>query len=85
MLDAARHARIDAGHPLSDLRYETFGSSGTLPPEAFRVRLKGSDIELELPRERSMLDVLTASGFEVISDCPRGDCGLCAIDVVAVD
>lgn len=85
MLDAARHAWIGAGHPLTDLRYETFGSSGTLPTETFRVRLKGSDVELEIPRERSMLDVLNASGFEVISDCKRGECGLCAIDVVEVD
>lgn len=85
MLDAARHAWTGAGHPLADLRYETFGSSGTLPTETFRVRLQGSDVELEVPRERSLLDVLNASGFEVISDCKRGECGLCAIDVVAVD
>jgi vanillate O-demethylase ferredoxin subunit len=85
MLDAARHAWIGAGHPLPDLRYETFGSSGTLPTETFRVRLKDSGVELEIPRERSMLDVLNASGFEVISDCKRGECGLCAIDVVDVD
>jgi vanillate O-demethylase ferredoxin subunit len=85
MLDAARHAWIGAGHPLPDLRYETFGSSGSLPTEAFRVRLKGTNLEFEIPRERSMLDVLNASGFEVISDCKRGECGLCAIDVVGVD
>ncbi|WP_369725965.1 2Fe-2S iron-sulfur cluster-binding protein [Bradyrhizobium sp. LLZ17] len=85
MLDAARHAWIGAGHPLADLRYETFGSSGTLPTEAFRVRLKGSDVELEIPRERSMLDVLNASGHDVMYDCKRGECGLCAIDVVEVD
>ena len=85
MLDAARHAWIGAGHPLPDLRYETFGSSGTLPTETFRVRLKGSDVELEIPRERSMLDVLNASGHDVMYDCKRGECGLCAIDVVEVD
>ncbi|WP_409190030.1 PDR/VanB family oxidoreductase [Bradyrhizobium sp. RDM4] len=85
MLDAARHAWIGAGHPFADLRYETFGSSGTLPTEAFRVRLKGSDVELEVPRERSMLDVLNASGHDVMHDCKRGECGLCAIDVVEVD
>jgi vanillate O-demethylase ferredoxin subunit len=85
MLDAARHAWIGAGHPLPDLRYETFGSSGSLPTEAFRVRLKGTDLEFEIPRERSMLDVLNAAGHEVMSDCKRGECGLCAIDVVAVD
>lgn len=85
MLDAARHAWIGAGHPLPDLRYETFGSSGSLPTEAFRVRLKGTNLEFEIPRERSMLDVLNAAGHEVMSDCKRGECGLCAIDVVAVD
>ncbi|MBR0830445.1 oxidoreductase [Bradyrhizobium manausense] len=85
MLDAARHAWIGAGHPLPDLRYETFGSSGSLPTETFRVRLKGTDLEFEIPRERSMLDVLNAAGHEVMYDCKRGECGLCAIDVVAVD
>ncbi|GLR88846.1 PDR/VanB family oxidoreductase [Bradyrhizobium iriomotense] len=84
MLDAARHAWLGAGRPLPDLRYETFGSSGSLPTEAFRVRLKGSDVEFEIPRERSMLDVLNAAGHEVMYDCKRGECGLCAIDVVDV-
>lgn len=85
MLEAARHAWESAGRPLSDLRYETFGSSGSLPTETFRVRLKDSNIEIEIPRERSMLDVLNASGHEVMSDCRRGECGICAIDVVDVD
>ncbi|MBH5388802.1 PDR/VanB family oxidoreductase [Bradyrhizobium diversitatis] len=85
LLDAARHAWIGAGHALPDLRYETFGSSGTLPTEAFRVRLKDSNIELEIPRERSMLDVLNACGHDVMFDCKRGECGLCVIDVVEVD
>ncbi|TPQ27755.1 oxidoreductase [Bradyrhizobium guangdongense] len=85
MLDAARHAWIGAGHPLADMRYETFGSSGSLPTETFKVRLKGTDLEFEIPRERSMLDVLNAAGHEVMYDCKRGECGLCAIDVVAVD
>ncbi|UPK33868.1 PDR/VanB family oxidoreductase [Bradyrhizobium sp. 186] len=85
MLDAARHAWIGAGHPLTDLRYETFGSSGSLPTEMFRVRLKDSGVEIEIPRERSMLDVLNAAGHEVMFDCKRGECGLCAIDVVEVE
>ena len=84
MLDDARHAWTGAGRPLSDLRYETFGSSGSLPTETFRVRLKDSNVEFEIPRERSMLDVLSAAGHEVMSDCKRGECGLCAIDVVDV-
>ena len=29
--------------------------------------------------------LLNEAGFEVMSDCERGECGVCAIDVVAVD
>lgn len=83
--DAARHAWTAAGRPLSDLRYETFGSSGLLPTESFRVRLKDENVEIVVPRDRSMLDALNDAGFEVMSDCRRGECGVCAIDLVASD
>ena len=85
MLDAARHAWEATGRPLTDLRYETFGSSGLLPTEAFRVRLKDDGVEFVIPQDRSMLDVLNDAGHEVISDCRRGECGVCAIDVVGVE
>ena len=85
MLDAARHAWADAGRALADLSYETFGSSGLLPTEAFRVRLLDAGVELVIPSDRSMLDVLNEAGHEVISDCRRGECGVCAIDVVGID
>lgn len=85
MLDAARRAWNDAGRAPADLRYETFGSSGLKPTAEFRVRLKDTDTELVVPPGSSMLDALSAAGFEVISDCQRGECGVCAIDVVAVD
>lgn len=85
MLDAARHAWRAAGRPLADLRYETFGSSGLLPTESFRVRLKDENVEIEVPRDRSMLDALSEAGYEVMSDCRRGECGVCALDLVASD
>ena len=85
MLEAARRAWNDAGRAPADLRYETFGSSGLLPTAEFRVRLKNSDTELVVPQTSSMLDVLNEAGFEVMSDCQRGECGVCAVDVVAVD
>ncbi|WP_342727050.1 PDR/VanB family oxidoreductase [Bradyrhizobium sp. B097] len=85
MLDAARRAWEASGRAMTDLRYETFGSSGLLPTEAFRVRLRGEGTEFVIPRDRSMLDVLNEAGHEVMSDCRRGECGVCAIDVVDVD
>jgi ferredoxin-NADP reductase len=85
MLEAARRAWNDLGRAPADLRYETFGSSGLKPTAEFRVRLKNTDIELVVPQNSSMLDALNGAGFEVISDCQRGECGVCAVDVVAVD
>ena len=85
MLEAARRAWNNAGRAPADLRYETFGSSGLLPTAEFRVRLKNSDAELVVSPNSSMLDVLNDAGFEVMSDCQRGECGVCAVDVIAVE
>jgi dimethylamine monooxygenase subunit B len=85
MLDAARRAWAASGRAITDLRYETFGSSGRLPTEAFRVRVKDAGLEFMIPQDRSMLDVLNDAGCEVMSDCRRGECGVCAIDVVDVE
>lgn len=85
MLEAARSAWNAAGRAPADLRYETFGSSGLMPSVAFRVRLAGSDAEIIVPQNRSMLAALNEAGYEVMSDCERGECGVCAINVVSVD
>jgi ferredoxin-NADP reductase len=85
LLEAARHSWAAAARQPADLRYETFGSSGLLPTESFRVRIDNSSREIVIPQNRSMLDVLNEAGFEVMSDCQRGECGVCAIDVIAVD
>jgi ferredoxin-NADP reductase len=85
LLEAARRSWTSAGRLAADLRYETFGSSGLLPTESFRVRIDHSSREIVVPENKSMLDALNEAGFEVISDCQRGECGVCAIDVIAVD
>jgi vanillate O-demethylase ferredoxin subunit len=85
LLDAARRSWASAGRAPSDLRYETFGSSGLLPTEPFRIRIDPTGQEILVPDNQSMLDALNGAGFEVMSDCQRGECGVCAIDVIAVD
>jgi vanillate O-demethylase ferredoxin subunit len=85
MLEDARGAWAATGRAPSDFCYETFGSSGRFASQPFRVRIKETGAEFTIPADRSMLDVLSAAGHDMISDCRRGECGVCAVDVVAVD
>jgi ferredoxin-NADP reductase len=84
MLDAARKAWAKAGRPIADLRYETFGSSGRFAPQAFRVKIPRHNLDISVPADHSLLDELEMAGVQAIYDCRRGECGLCAMDVIAV-
>jgi ferredoxin-NADP reductase len=83
MMEAARRAWQRAGRPPADLRFETFGSSGRHAAQAFTVRLPRHGRDIQVPADRSLLDVLEAEGIEVLNECRRGECGLCALDVVS--
>jgi vanillate O-demethylase ferredoxin subunit len=85
MLDESRRVWSRLGRPMTDLRFETFGSSGAHAAEAFRVRLPQLDREILVPENQSMLDALESAGIGVISDCRRGECGVCAINIVGVE
>lgn len=81
MLEAAKSAWRHAGRPLALLRFETFGNSGHRPAEAFIVSLPRLGLELTVPANRSLLDVLEQAGVAMIADCRRGECGLCALPI----
>lgn len=85
MLEAIKRAWQAAGRPLEHLRFETFGSSGRLPTQAFQVRIPRHGLTLTVPTDSTLLDALEAAGVQTLSDCRRGECGLCAMDVLAVD
>ncbi|MGC4897493.1 PDR/VanB family oxidoreductase [Micromonospora sp. DT31] len=82
MLHAARQAWAATGRPPGRLRFETFGSSGTAPAAPFVVRVPDAGVEAHVPADRTALDVLAEAGIEVMSDCLRGECGLCLVDVL---
>ncbi|MBK6865946.1 MAG: oxidoreductase [Ideonella sp.] len=84
LLEAARAAWDSAGRPAADLRFETFGNSGAHAAEPFWVELPRHGLRLEVPAERSLLDVLEEAGVATLNDCRRGECGLCALDIVSV-
>jgi vanillate O-demethylase ferredoxin subunit len=85
LLGAARRAWAAAGRPPASLVFETFGSSGHAAPRDFVVRIPRLGREVRVPADVSMLEALEAAGVGVLSDCRRGECGLCALDVLAVE
>ena len=85
LLDAARRAWADAGRPLADLRFETFGSSGRFAPQAFRVQIPRHQMDITVPADCSLLDALELAGLQTISNCRRGECGLCTMEVLALN
>ena len=84
MLEAIKRAWGTAGRPIADLRFETFGSSGRLPTQPFRLKLPRHGVDIIVPSDTTLLDALEQAGVPAISDCRRGECGLCAMDVLAV-
>jgi vanillate O-demethylase ferredoxin subunit len=85
LMDALRRAWTARGLPPAHLRFETFGNSGSWPAGEFTVHIPELDREVKVGRDRSMLDALEEAGIEVISDCRKGECGLCTLKVLQVE
>jgi vanillate O-demethylase ferredoxin subunit len=83
LMEQAREAWSHSGRAAADLRFETFGNSGTRAAEAFWVELPRHGLRFEVPAERGLLDMLEEHGGATLSDGRRGECGLCALDIVA--
>jgi vanillate O-demethylase ferredoxin subunit len=86
LLDAAREAWERSGRAIGDLRFETFGNTGRHAAVPFWVELADrGGRRIDVPADRSLLDVLEDAGIAALSDCRRGECGLCALQVVRTD
>jgi ferredoxin-NADP reductase len=85
LLDTARSAWRAAGRAAAHFRFESFGSGGHYANQPFTVALPRYGLELAVPARQSLLATLEAAGVELLSGCRRGECGLCAVDVLACD
>ncbi len=85
MLEAVQRQWRRSGRPIDQLRFETFGSSGHLAAEPFKIRIPRLGTEIDVAANQTMLEALEAAGIEMIFDCRRGECGLCALDILEVD
>lgn len=85
MLSAVKEAWQACNRPLENLHFETFGTSGAKANEAFKLKVPRHDLEIEVKHDESLLEVLERNGVQTLYDCQRGECGLCAMDVLSVE
>lgn len=85
LLAAIQRAWAGEGRAAADLRFETFGTSGSRPSRAFRAIVPRHGVEVEVPVGATLLDALEEAGVEVLYDCRRGECGLCRVRVLTAD
>jgi ferredoxin-NADP reductase len=85
MLEAVKRCWREQWRPQEKLRFETFGSTGHHPSEEFVVSIPHLQREFVVPRNRSLLEALEAEGVEMISNCRRGECGVCVVNILGAD
>ena len=83
--EIALTAWAHAGKPRADLRYETFGSCGCFAPQAFRLQVPRHKLDITVEAQTSLLETLDSGGIRAMYGCRRGECGLCAMNVLALD
>ncbi|MGQ1838749.1 PDR/VanB family oxidoreductase [Kocuria turfanensis] len=82
LMDAVRRAWAERGLDRTGLRYETFGNSGWFEAEPFLVRIPRLGVEAVVGSDESMLEALEREGVDMMSDCRKGECGLCQVKVL---
>ncbi|ROT45882.1 PDR/VanB family oxidoreductase [Pusillimonas sp. NJUB218] len=85
MVHAVQAAADALGWPTGRVRSELFSSGPTVNDVAFDVELRASGRVVHVGRDVSILDALTQAGVSVLSDCRRGECGLCPLPVLDTD
>ncbi|MGW2541500.1 PDR/VanB family oxidoreductase [Kitasatospora sp. NPDC001574] len=81
MLAAVQRA-LD-GSPAASLHFERFGAAPITDGEPFTVRLGTDGPALDVPADRSALDVLREARPDLAYSCHQGFCGTCEVRLLA--
>ncbi|GAP85124.1 putative phthalate -dioxygenase oxygenase reductase subunit [Rosellinia necatrix] len=68
------------GYPRSHVHFEEFGGGAVGTGDPFEVEVEATGKVLPVPREKSLLQVLNDSGFDIDSSCLAGNCGACMVE-----
>lgn len=84
MIEAARAGGRVLGWDDDRIRFEVFNAAHRPEDVDFEVKTK-SGRTIRVGAGTTILDALEVAGVDTLSDCRRGECGLCSTDVVACD
>ncbi len=85
LMDAVRDM---SGHwPFGSVHFESFGvdAAARRADRAFAVDLSRSGTRIEVPANRSILEMLRANGHAIRSSCEAGSCGSCRTGLISGD
>ena len=84
MINAARSLAEKSKIPASKIHVELFvnteSESGNTP---FEVEIASTGQIVSVAENQTIVEALEEAGVDVMYDCQRGDCGICATDVIA--
>ncbi|KAJ8130517.1 hypothetical protein O1611_g3113 [Lasiodiplodia mahajangana] len=80
MTEEAQNLTRKLGYPRSQLHFEEFGGAAAGTGDPFEAEIKATGKILQVPGNKSLLQILNEAGFDVDSSCEAGNCGVCTVD-----
>jgi len=84
-IEAVRDTAFALGWPDENVHFEFFAAAGSAPDasdEPFEMEISSTGQVLEVPVDKTALEVLIDNGFNVTSSCEQGVCGACLTAVL---
>ncbi|KAH8668421.1 pyruvate kinase-like protein [Xylariales sp. PMI_506] len=67
-------------YPRSQVHFEEFGGAATGTGNPFEAEIRSTGQVLQVPKDKSLLQILNGAGFDIESSCLVGNCGTCMVD-----
>jgi ferredoxin-NADP reductase len=83
MISAVRDIARQLGWHPDHVHYELFAEAAAeAGDQPFEVELVHSGVCLQVPADKTILEVMIEAGLDPLFDCKRGDCGVCTVAVL---
>ncbi len=83
MIDAVIAAAKARHWPAAHIHFELFTTAAAQAgDQPFELELRQSGRTLQIPADKTILEVMEAEGCDPMYDCKRGECGVCQADVL---